>query len=39
MGGATLLVRTVEQATGLRIARYAEIGFGGFAALVDGSAG
>ncbi|WP_459958600.1 LCP family protein, partial [Mycobacterium avium] len=39
MGGATLLVRTVEQATGLRIAHYAEIGFGGFAALVDALGG
>ncbi|ETB47337.1 LytTR family transcriptional regulator, partial [Mycobacterium avium subsp. paratuberculosis 10-8425] len=39
MGGATLLVRTVEQATGLRIAHYAEIGFGGFTALVDALGG
>ncbi|WP_176214104.1 LCP family protein, partial [Mycobacterium avium] len=39
MGGATLLVRTVEQATGLRVAHYAEIGFGGFAALVDALGG
>lgn len=35
MGGAPLLVQTVEQATGLRLDHYAEIGFGGFAALVD----
>lgn len=35
MGGAQLLVQTVEQATGLRLNHYAEIGFGGFAELVD----
>jgi LCP family protein required for cell wall assembly len=34
-GGPTLLVRTVEQATGLRIDHYAEIGLGGFASVVD----
>jgi LCP family protein required for cell wall assembly len=34
-GGPTLLVRTVEQATGLRIDHYAEIGLGGFAGVVD----
>nr|WP_231995224.1 LCP family protein [Mycobacterium sp. 852002-10029_SCH5224772] len=39
MGGPQLLVRTVEQATGLRIDHYAEIGFGGFAALVDALGG
>src|SRR6202167_3865511 len=39
MGGAPLLAQTVEQATGLRIDHYAEIGFGGFAALVDGLGG
>lgn len=39
MGGAPLLVRTVEQATGLRVDHYAEIGFGGFAALVDALGG
>ncbi|WP_434555385.1 LCP family protein [Mycobacterium intracellulare] len=39
MGGARLLVRTLEQATGLRIDHYAEIGFGGFAALVDALGG
>ena len=33
MGGAPLLAQTVEQATGLRIDHYAEIGFGGFAGL------
>ncbi|MGE0777299.1 LCP family protein [Mycolicibacterium sp.] len=39
LGGAPLLVRTVEQATGLRIDHYAEIGFGGFADLVDAVGG
>jgi LCP family protein required for cell wall assembly len=39
MGGATLLIRTVEQATGLRIDHYAEIGFGGFPTLVDALGG
>lgn len=34
-GGPQLLVRTVEQNTGLRIQHYAEIGFGGFATIVD----
>jgi LCP family protein required for cell wall assembly len=34
-GGAPLLVQTVEQATGLRIDHYAEIGLGGFASVVD----
>jgi LCP family protein required for cell wall assembly len=34
-GGAPLLVRTVEQATGLRIDHYGEIGLGGFANVVD----
>src|SRR5690606_18614704 len=38
-GGAPLLVRTVEQATGLRIDHYAEIGFGGFAEVVDAIGG
>jgi LCP family protein required for cell wall assembly len=38
-GGAQLLVQTVEQATGLRLNHYAEIGFGGFAALVDALGG
>ncbi|UGY91770.1 LCP family protein [Streptomyces gobiensis] len=33
--GAELLVRTVEYNTGLKIDHYAEIGFGGFANLVD----
>ena len=39
IGGAPLLTQTVEQATGLRLDHYAEIGFGGFAALVDGLGG
>jgi LCP family protein required for cell wall assembly len=34
-GGPTLLVKTVEQVTGLHIDHYAEIGFAGFADLVD----
>lgn len=38
-GGAPLLVQTVEQATGLRLDHYAEVGFGGFAALVDAVGG
>ncbi|MTE19315.1 LytR family transcriptional regulator [Streptomyces sp. TRM43335] len=39
MDGATLLVRTVEYNTGLRIDHYAEIGFGGFAKIVDAVGG
>jgi LCP family protein required for cell wall assembly len=39
MGGAPLLAQTVEQATRLRLDHYAEIGFSGFAALVDGLGG
>lgn len=39
IGGAPLLAQTVEQATGLRINHYAEIGFGGFAELVDAVGG
>lgn len=39
MGGATLLTQTVEQATGLRLDHYVEIGFAGFAALVDALGG
>jgi LCP family protein required for cell wall assembly len=38
-GGAPLLVQTVEQLTGLRIDHYAEIGFGGFAKMVDAIGG
>jgi LCP family protein required for cell wall assembly len=39
IGGAPLLVQTVEQLTGLRIDHYAEIGFGGFANMVDAIGG
>ncbi|MCC9184174.1 LCP family protein [Mycolicibacterium mageritense] len=39
LGGAPLLAQTVEQATGLRLDHYAEIGFDGFAALVDAVGG
>lgn len=38
-GGPQLLTTTVEQATGLRIDHYAEIGFGGFAGMVDAVGG
>ena len=38
-GGPELLVATVEQATGLRVDGYAEVGFGGFAHLVDAVGG
>jgi LCP family protein required for cell wall assembly len=38
-GGAALLTRTVEQITGLHIDHYAEIGFGGFAGMVDAVGG
>lgn len=37
--GPELLVRTVEYNTGLRIDHYAEIGFGGFAEIVDAVGG
>ena len=37
--GATLLVRTIEYNTGLHIDHYAEIGFAGFASLVDAVGG
>ncbi|MBJ8346315.1 LCP family protein [Antrihabitans sp. YC2-6] len=37
--GAQLLVETIEQATGLHIDHYGEIGFGGFAGLVDSIGG
>ncbi|MDV6278897.1 LCP family protein, partial [Rhodococcus erythropolis] len=39
IGGAPLLVRTVEQATGLHFDHYAELGFGGFTELVDAVGG
>ncbi|MFT3660537.1 MAG: LCP family protein [Gordonia sp. (in: high G+C Gram-positive bacteria)] len=38
-GGPALLAQTVEQLSGLRIDHYAEIGFGGFDALVDAVGG
>jgi len=38
-GGAALLIQTVEQATGLRLDHYAEVGFGGFASVVDALGG
>jgi LCP family protein required for cell wall assembly len=39
MGGPALLAQTVEQATGLRLDHYAEVGFSGFAVLVDALGG
>lgn len=39
IGGAPLLVQTVEIATGLRIDHYAQIGFSGFAGVVDALGG
>ena len=39
IGGPTLLVQTVEQNTGLRVDGFAEIGFGGFANVVDAVGG
>jgi LCP family protein required for cell wall assembly len=39
IGGAPLLLETVEGATGLHIDHYAEIGFGGFANVVDAVGG
>jgi len=38
-GGAPLLVRTLEQATGVRIDNYVETGLGGFANIVDAVGG
>jgi len=38
-GGPKLLSETVEQATGLRVDRYAEIGMGGLAGVVDAVGG
>ncbi|MEU2036837.1 LCP family protein [Nocardia amamiensis] len=35
LGGPALLAQTVEIATGLRLDHYAQIGFGGFASVVD----
>lgn len=39
LGGPQLLAQTVEQASGLRVDHYAEIGFGGFADVVDAIGG
>jgi LCP family protein required for cell wall assembly len=39
LGGAPLLAQTVEQATGLRLDHYAEVGFDGFAVMVDALGG
>jgi LCP family protein required for cell wall assembly len=39
VGGAPLLAQTVEQATGIRLDHYAEIGFDGFAVMVDAVGG
>ncbi|MFC6011726.1 LCP family protein [Nocardia lasii] len=39
LGGPELLVQTVEEATGVRIDHYAQIGFGGFASVVDAIGG
>jgi LCP family protein required for cell wall assembly len=39
LGGPDLLVRTVEQNTGLHIDHYAEIGFAGFVGVVDAVGG
>jgi LCP family protein required for cell wall assembly len=38
-GGPELLVRTVEQNTGLRVDSYVEIGFGGFVNIIDSLGG
>jgi LCP family protein required for cell wall assembly len=39
VGGAPLLAQTVEQATGIRLDHYAEIGFDGLAVMVDAVGG
>lgn len=39
LGGAPLLVRTVESVTGLRIDNYVEVGFGGFVGMTDAVGG
>ncbi len=39
LGGAPLLAQTVEQATALRLNHFVEIGFSGFAAIVDAVGG
>ena len=38
-GGPRLLVRTIEQNTGIRVDHYVEIGFGGFVGVVDAVGG
>ncbi len=38
-GGPQLLTQTVEQATGLRIDAYVELGFGGFVSVIDALGG
>src|SRR4029453_504861 len=38
-GGPTLLARTVEGVTGIRLDRYMEVGFDGFARVVDPAGG
>jgi LCP family protein required for cell wall assembly len=38
-GGPQLLARTVEQVTGIRVDRYMEVGFDGFASVVDAVGG
>lgn len=39
IGGAPLLIQTIEQNTGLRVDNYAEIGFGGFVNVIDAVGG
>lgn len=39
VGGPALLAQTVEEATGLRLDHYAEVGFAGFGAVVDALGG
>ncbi|MGH8894386.1 MAG: LCP family protein [Actinomycetes bacterium] len=39
LGGPSLLVRTVEQVSGLRIDHYTEVGFGGFVGMTDAVGG
>jgi len=39
IGGAPLLAQTIEQATGMRLDHYAELGFDGFAVMVDAVGG
>jgi LCP family protein required for cell wall assembly len=38
-GGAPLLIETIENETGVRIDHYIEIGFAGFAGMVDALGG